>query len=99
MRIQESFSELLTAAQALYCFLSVYPNSRAYVFVSPAGSRFLVIDYRSFREQMATLNLQYRTPIFFGSLSDLITIAQAVPPSIFANHPISPETQTLNQED
>lgn len=99
MRIEQTYSELLTAAQALYCHLSLYPHARAYIFVSPAASQFLVIDYRSFREHQSGINLTYRTPIFCGSLSDLLTIAQAVPPSMFANHPINPETQTLNQED
>lgn len=99
MRINETFSELFTASQALYAFLSLYPNARSYLFVSPAQSEFRVIDFRSFREQHSALNLNYRTPLFFGSLSDLIILAQAVPPTMFLTPPITPETQTLNQED
>ena len=99
MRINETFSELLTAAQALYAFLSLYPTTRAYLFVSVAPPQFRVLDFRSLREQQTTLNLTYRTPIFSGSFSDLIILAQAVPPSMFVSHPITPVTQTLDQED
>lgn len=90
MTIDEVHETLERAAMAAFGFLSVAPTEQVFILRRLVSNQFMVVDKSTYMANRGTMKHQATCVIFMGNLSDLSSLAQAVPPSLFTVPPAAP---------
>lgn len=87
MTIDEVHPSLCDAAIAAHAFLETAPTEQVVILRRLCSNHIMVVDRNTFLANRSTLKHQATCVIFMGDMADLASLANAVPPTLFAARP------------